>query len=319
MFNKYLRYYPWWMQLILLVVMLFIFGNFAYVLCWALVPKLYGVSLQQVVDMGKNSSGPLVQAALFFQGFSHVCIFLFPALIFAYLCHPRPAFYLGLKKPAKILHAFWVLIIVAGAIPVFMGLLALMQHIHLGKWADDMQQRIDDVQGPFLTITNIQQFLSVLFVMAILPALGEEMLFRGIMLRFARKRSSNMLFPLIITALIFALIHFSIYGFVSIFLAGLILGLIYYLTGSLWYSILFHFLNNGVQVYLEYLGHTNTHMKAVLESNTLPAYIPIVGILLLALGFWGLYQSRSTLPPGWQNDFSPDETDALFEDGGNRL
>lgn len=314
MFNKYLRYYPWGLQLALLVMMLLIMGNFAYIMSMALIPKMYGVSISDVNNINKNSSGAVVQAALFFQAFSHACIFLLPSVLFAYLTHPKPAAYLGLRRPAKLMHLFWVIIIVAGAIPVFMGILMVMQHVHLGKWADDMQKRIEDVQGPFLNIGSARQFITVLFIMAVLPALGEEMLFRGILLRFARKRSSNMLFPIFISSLLFALIHFSIYGFLPILLAGAFLGIIYYLTGSLLCSMLFHFLNNGIQVYLEYLGHTNTRVKAIMESNVLPAYIPLAGAALLAIGFYFLYRSSTPLPNGWQNDFTQQEMEAEIED-----
>jgi len=314
MFNKYLRYYPWGMQLLLLVMMLLILGNFAYVLSLVFIPKMFGVSINDVNNITQNSSAAVVQAALFFQAFSHACIFLLPSLLFAYLTHPKPAFYLGLKRPAKFIHLFWVMVIVAGAIPVFMGILSVMQNVHLGKWADDMQKRIEDVQGPFLNMGSVSQFLTVLFVMAVLPAFGEEMLFRGILLRIARKRSRNMLFPLVISSLLFAMIHFSIYGFLPILLAGAFLGLIYYLTGSLWCSILFHFLNNGIQVYLEYLGHTNSRVKAVMESNVLPAYIPLAGLVLLLIGFYFLYRSRTPLQKGWQNDFTQQELEAEIID-----
>jgi membrane protease YdiL (CAAX protease family) len=307
MFNKYLRYYPWWLQLLLLVMMLFIVGNFAIVIDSFIFPKITGFSISQILDLNKDSTGPIVRDALWLQGFSHLCTFLAPSLLFAYLAHPRPRFYLGLRAPGRKIHWLLVSIMAIGAIPVFIELLSFMHLFHLGKLADEMQDKIESTQIPFLNMSTFGTFIFVLIIMALVPALGEEMLFRGVLMRFAKKRSKSNLPPIIITGLLFALIHFEPYGILSIFAAGLLLGAIYYLTGSLWCSILFHFLNNGVQIFFEYLGNSNKSVKTVMESNTLPPYILITGALIMAISFYLLYKTKTPLPDGWEKDFTPEE------------
>ena len=116
-----------------------------------------------------------------------------------------------------------------------------------------------------------------------------------------------MIFPLFITSLLFALIHFAPYSIVPIFFAGLLLGLIYYLTGSLWCSILFHFLNNGLQIALEYYGNSNKSVQTIMDSNSLPLYLPLAGALMVAIALYILFKTKTPLAPGWENDFTAEE------------
>jgi membrane protease YdiL (CAAX protease family) len=154
---------------------------------------------------------------------------------------------------------------------------------------------------------SYSDFLKVFFVIAVLPALGEEMLFRGLLMKFAKKHSKSMVLPLVITSLLFAGVHFNVYGFVSLFFAGLLLGLVYYLTGSLWCSILFHLIINGSQIALLYFGNGNKTIKDIIESNTLPAYIPLVSLLVFAGSFYMLIKNKTPLPEGWEKDFTAEE------------
>ncbi len=314
MFNKYLRYYPWWMQLLLLVMMLLILSNFVLVLASTFIPKLTGLPLSQILEINKDSKGAVVQDAIWVQGVIHLCTFLIPSLLFAYLTHPRPLHYLGLRPPGRKIHWLLVASMAIGAIPVFIALLSFMHLFHLGNWADSMQNKIDGMEIPFLDIRSFNGFIFVLTIMSLVPALGEEMLFRGILMRIAQKRNKGVMAPIIITAFIFSAIHFEPYGFLSIFAAGLLLGAIYYLTGSLWCSILFHFLNNGIQVFFEFLGSNNKAVKSIMESNSLPAYIPICGAIIVAISFFLLYKTKTPLPKCWENDFSPEEIEMEKQD-----
>ncbi len=126
-------------------------------------------------------------------------------------------------------------------------------------------------------------------------------------MRFIKKRSIGMAFPIGITALMFALVHFSVYGFVPIFISGVLLGLVYYLTGSLWCSILFHLLNNGLQIVAVYVGKTNPTVDKIIEGNTVPAYLLIGGLFLFIGSFYLLWKNRTPLPADWAIDFTKEE------------
>ena len=94
-------------------------------------------------------------------------------------------------------------------------------------------------------------------VIALIPAVGEELTFRGV-LQQSLTRKMNPHVAIFLSAAIFSFIHFQFYGFLPRLFLGLLLGYMFYITGSLWTSILMHFLNNGTAVVLYYLNAKGT-------------------------------------------------------------
>jgi membrane protease YdiL (CAAX protease family) len=169
------------------------------------------------------------------------------------------------------------------------------------------QEASDNMFNAFLNIQSFASFIKVFFIMAVVPAVGEEMFFRGVLMRFARQRSRTMVFPIIFTAVVFAYSHTNIYGYLSIFSAGVLLAVIYNLTGSIWCSILGHLSFNGMQVTLSYLGNHSPSIKAFMASNTVPIYLIIGGAVVFGLSFYLLLKNKTPLPDNWSDNFIPGE------------
>jgi membrane protease YdiL (CAAX protease family) len=310
MFTKYFRVYPWWLQLILFILMIFVMFWLSVAIVLFIIPKATGVPQTALTDLsGLNENSPraLINAAMLFQLITSIGIFLVPALLFAYLAHPRPAGYLGLRAPGKPIHWLLVIFLFLGAMPVFLTLENWISHINFGPGVRASQAVNDHIMNAFLTMPSLSAFYKAFLIMAIVPAVGEEMFFRGILMRFVKKRSYNMTIPIICSALIFTFAHANIYGFLSIFLAGVLLAVIYYLTGSLLCSMLGHLLNNGLQIIAVYLAATHPAIKAMMDSNSLPAYVPVIGIAVFAISFYFLWKTKTPLPPDWANDYTAKE------------
>jgi hypothetical protein len=143
---------------------------------------------------------------------------------------------------------------------------------------------------------------------AVIPGIGEEFFFRGILMRFAKQKSSNMIFPILFTSVVFAYSHSNIYGFVSILLAGILLAVIYNLTGSIWCGVIAHMLFNGSQIILAYFGNSSSAVKAFMDSNTVPYYLVAAGLLVFSGSLYLLWKNRTPLPENWTNDYAPGET-----------
>src|SRR5262245_5330073 len=102
MFNRYMRDYPWYLQLLIFIGLIFSIASlFAFGVGPVVLSKFYGVSLADISKLGPDSSPSVVRAALWFQGLSHIGIFSIPCLVFAYITHPRPMDYLGLRPAGK--------------------------------------------------------------------------------------------------------------------------------------------------------------------------------------------------------------------------
>lgn len=307
MFKRYWREYPLFLQLVLLLLMFFTLWSFSLYLGGVLIPRIFQVPLTALVRIDEHMSRRALAAAISFQAVNHLFSFLVTGLLFSYLTHPQPAFFLGLRKPGKRVHPWLVALIILGALPFLTGLDGLLRHIDFGPSVKAMQERNDATLKAFLTQKGAGDFLASFFVFAILPALGEEMLFRGIFMRYVAKRTQKMLYPILISGILFALFHSNPYGMLSIFLAGIIMGVIYWLTGSLWMSILGHLLFNGTQVTLYYAANNNPSLNAFLESNRMPLLLPVAGALVMGLGLYLLWRTRTPLPTGWTDDFTADE------------
>ena len=104
MFNRYWRYYPWGLQLILFILMVFTLASFFTVVIYVVVPAVTGVPLPAAISIGEGSSRAVIRAALLSQALNHMSLFLIPSLLFVYLTHPDVKNYLGLRKPGKSLH-----------------------------------------------------------------------------------------------------------------------------------------------------------------------------------------------------------------------
>ena len=93
-----------------------------------------------------------------------------------------------------------------------------------------------------------------MIVIALIPAVGEELTFRGV-LQQGLTRRMNPHVAILLSSAIFSFIHFQFYGFLPRLFLGMLLGYMFYTSGALWTSMLMHFLNNGFAVVVYYLNN----------------------------------------------------------------
>ena len=117
-----------------------------------------------------------------------------------------------------------------------------------------MEESAKALTERFLNTSSIGMMFVNLFVMAALPAVCEEMMFRGWLQR-RLSRSVNIHVAVWVSAFVFSAIHFQFYGFIPRMLIGAALGYLYFYTGSLWAPIIAHFTNNAAAVITAFLAH----------------------------------------------------------------
>lgn len=111
-----------------------------------------------------------------------------------------------------------------------------------------------DLTEKFLTMETFGAFLFNMLLIGIVPAVGEELLFRGSIQTLLHKWFKNKHVAVIVAAFIFSFFHFQFYGLLPRWILGILLGYLYVWSGNIWYPIWGHFLNNGMQVLLLYIG-----------------------------------------------------------------
>ena len=318
MFNRYWRSYPVFMQIIQLGILLLVLFSFFGMGITPVILKLSHVSQEDFLNLSNTSPRKVINAALWVQFVTAMGIFLLPAFLFAYFTHPRPAAYLGLRAPKKWLHVMLCILIIIFATPLFLTIAEWMSHINSAA-AKEAQAVNDRYMKAFLSMNSIGQLLMSLFVLSVLAGLSEELFFRSIIMRFGTKTTKNIVLGILISALLFALMHSNIYGLPSIFLAGILLGSFYYLTGSIWCSIIAHIFYTGFRVIMVYFSGKNPTVAAINETNQVPYSWVIIGILLSSLGFYFLWKTRTPLSPDWTHDYLPEELEQLSDEERERF
>jgi len=307
MFNRYWREYPWVLQITLFGLMAFTMTAFSAVVVQALIPKISGLSIAAIQDITIESTNGQKSAFLWMQGIVSAFGFMIPPVLFAYLSTPRVKEYLGIRMPKNPLHIILGVTMMAGAMPILLEIAGLIKNINLGTANDAAQNKIEQITEALLDIKSAGQLVQVLVVMAVIPGIGEELFFRGILLRFGHQRAGKMLLPIIISSLIFAAVHGTPYNLVSIAIAGALLCLIYYWSGSLVTGMIAHMVYNGSQIYLSYAAKDNAALKELAKNNHMPPAILITGIIVFAVSIFAFWKTRNTMPANWSANFTPEE------------
>jgi membrane protease YdiL (CAAX protease family) len=126
--------------------------------------------------------------------------------------------------------------------------------VPLPEWASSIEESTMEMIEGLLVMNGAGELLFSLFVMAILPAVGEELLFRGVLQTKLSEWIKNEYASIWITAFIFSLFHFQFEGFLPRMLLGALLGYLFFWTRNLWIPIIGHFFFNGFQVAGQYFG-----------------------------------------------------------------
>ena len=238
---------------------------------------------------------------------SAIVSFLVPALLLGYFSSPKALPYIGLQpflSPVVMLST----IILLFTIQPFIGYLGFANsHAHFGpmqKYVNDMEDIYDRAMKVFLQMHNVGDLIFNLFIMALLPAVSEELFFRGAFQKVFLRLTNIPWLAILISASIFALLHGTLLKLVPIFTLGLLLGIVYHITRNIWYTITIHFINNGFALIAVYYGDRNDFLKKLTDDNMpVPIYQAIIS---LAIGLAVLYfikkKSEKVLPQAFTNE-----------------
>ncbi len=175
--------------------------------------------------------------------------FLIPALFFAKLISNKPndlwLFNRINKQQITLLLPLLIIVVTVS------NLLLLLNHNidisflspNLEKAINDSQRSIDSIHNAFIGISLKSYFLNV-FIMAIVPAICEELVFRGVLQNLLCKWVKNLHIGIFISTMIFSLLHFQFYNISALIFIGFTFSYIVALTGSIWITIILHFLFN---------------------------------------------------------------------------
>ncbi len=151
------------------------------------------------------------------------------------------------------------------------------------EWAKSHEQLLERLTHFLTEFDNVGQFGMAFLVIAILPAIGEELLFRGVIQNQVRFLTGRPHLAIWLTAFFFSAFHLQFYGFLPRIFLGVLFGYLYYWSGNLLVPILAHFVNNGFTLLMVYL-HQLGVVEIDLESSDQIELLPYIFSILLAFG-----------------------------------
>jgi len=132
------------------------------------------------------------------------------------------------------------------------------------------------------SITTFGDFALKVLLLAVMPAVGEELVFRGIIFGGLRQ-NLNVKYATLICSIMFTLIHFSIFKTFYQVILGVILCLLVYYTGTIVYSIIFHFVNNFIIILFAYILPISNG-RTVFEFATWGTWEVILTCIIFVVG-----------------------------------
>lgn len=224
--------------------------------------------------------------------------FIIPAFLFGYFSSPKSLPYIGIQKTVapQLLIASILLLF---AIQPFIGWLGEMNaRINFGsmqKSLEQMEAMYNRALQVFLKMNNFGDMVINLFIMALLPAIGEELFFRGSLQKVLLRITNKPWVAIVISSTVFALLHGTFFKLLPIFTLGLLLGTVYYVTRNLWYTIIIHFLNNALAVVSVYYANSSGILKKLSNDDiAVPLFAAIIS-LAIAVGIIYYLSKKSDL------------------------
>jgi len=162
------------------------------------------------------------------------------------------------------------------------------------QWLKAFEEAARQTTESFLKVDSVGGMFFNIFMIAILPALGEELIFRGVLQRIFVRWTGNVHVGIIITGFLFSLMHMQFYGFFPRWLLGVMFGYLLVWSGTMWLPIFAHFINNAVAVILSYLIHKGVISESIEEFGSAGADVPvtILAAAICACLLWLMYRKR---------------------------
>ncbi len=232
------------------------------------------------------------------QGVSTLFLFFMPAYFFAVICYRKPYRFLGFNvhiNYKQILLVIGILMLtfpISGALAEINKILPIPQSWELKFKAMELAREAQE--AALININSLPKYIISLFMIALLPAIFEEVFFRAAMQNFFTRWFKGPWPAIILTSIIFSLIHLSFYGFIVRFGLGVILGFIFYYSGNLWLPILFHFLFNGIQVTALYFMNLSGKKEIKDLETNFPLWAGAISLVILIYLF-KMYKQTSIL------------------------
>ena len=247
------------LRIVALLALVFVCGSLFAFMGASLAKWIWGIEDISAFFRSAEAQAEHPYAILLVQGIGAIGAFLVPGLLYPLFQAQRPFRYYKMERGMSLS----LLILGIGVIFFCQPMIAYSAQLNkmlqvpeamgsLSRWLDEANQQVQEGYESLLNFQSIGQMLVTLLVVAVLPAIGEEVVFRGAIQQELQRSMRSRHMAVWLAALIFSLFHFQVYFFLPRLLLGAAIGYLFAWSGNLWYAIAVHFLNNAWVVVAAY-------------------------------------------------------------------
>jgi membrane protease YdiL (CAAX protease family) len=270
-------------------------------------PLILGIPFGEIMTgIGADDEVQNLNLIRYLQTLFSISLFIVPAFLAAYLFSANVTGYLGLKRTAPLKWFGTTLLLMLAAIPCINMLAALNEMIvfpeslsGLEQWLRNFEEAAQQTTKRFLNVDNVSGMFFNIFMIAVLPALGEELIFRGVLQKIFTRWTGNIHIAIVVTGFLFSLMHGQFYGLFPRWLLGVMFGYLLVWSGTIWLPIFAHFVHNAVAVCIFSLIHKEVISEdmEVFGSSFSDVPVTIVATVASVWLLWKIYRNMVNPEP----------------------
>lgn len=286
-------------KFLFVVVILLILGLGFQFLGAFLAAWIYGFNFTEVITLGSFDDPRYVAASKLIQILGSIGTFIIPAFLFSYLFEGALFSYYGFDHPVSNVPMLLVVLMMVSVVPFINYLAEINLKLNFPIRAVDrllrsLEGEAEEIMDAFTSTRTLWGLVVNLLMIGVIAAVGEELIFRGLIQRLLIEMIRNIHIGIILTAILFSAFHFQFFSFLPRVILGLILGYLMVYGRSIWYPILAHFVNNAMGVVYYYFntkGSTDDMLEEIGTSSMMPV-TAILSLLLFGI-FFGMWYYRT--------------------------
>ena len=213
--------------------------------------------IEYMIDLNQRQ----VEGLKLMQLLSAIGLFLIPPIIYGMIASKKTFSKLSINRLGKSINYLLIFVLMIVSIPILSWVIEVNAEMTLPEfmsgieeWIRLQESKAQRATNTFLTYNGIGSLIYILILVAVVPAVGEELLFRGVLQKIFIQWTKSPHWGIWITAFLFSALHMQFFGFLPRMLLGAVFGYVFLWSKSLWLPILGHFINNGSVVLLSYFA-----------------------------------------------------------------
>ena len=246
----------------------------------------------------------------YIQGLNTTGLFIIPPFIIAFLMGQKVAKYLNLNLRNSAVTVFLIIVIMLAALPLINFLAEINSKFHLPEFLNGLEQKMKNAEDNaeyvtemFVNVNTFSGYLINMIVIAILPAIGEELIFRGVFQKLFINWTKNIHLGILLAAVLFSAFHFQFFGFIPRMLMGVFFGYLLIWSKSIWIPIIAHFVNNAIAVTFYYLYNikvVNVDIENIGAENNIFTTVLLSCIMVISLVYYVYFIEKKKNKAGFQ-------------------